>query len=193
MSARLVLASGSKYRRLQLAAAGLSFEAVDPAVDEDAVKAEGHRADQLASRLAELKAQSGFRQAPGAIVVGGDQVVALGDEVLGKPGTMDNAVAQLMRLSGRTHTLLTALAVVHPGGVFTHLDVTRLTLRPLDELAIRRYVALDAPLDCAGAYVFERGGVALFSSVETRDPSAITGLPMIALVRLLDSLGVAVP
>ena len=190
----LILASGSPYRRRQLEGLGLSFEVRPADVDEEALKQPGADPEALALRLAVEKARAVARGAPtGAVVIGGDQLVAFEGEVLGKPGSPDRAVVQLARLAGRTHRLLTALAVAAPDGVRTHLDRCRLTMRPLDEAALHRYVALDDPVDCAGAYKFEAGGAALFERVEGEDPSAITGLPLIALCRLLAEVGVEVP
>ena len=98
-----------------------------------------------------------------------------------------------MAMQGRTHRLLTAVCLRHPEGRLAHLDVTNITFRPLDEAAIRRYVALDDPIDCAGSCKIEQGGIALIERIETEDPSAVTGLPLIAVVRMLAGLGISVP
>lgn len=190
---RLVLASTSKYRRRQLEALGLDFWSEAPGVDEDAEKARVSNPETLSVLLATLKAEAVFARHPGAVVIGGDQLVSLDGEILGKPGTPERAVAQLEMLSGRTHTLFTAVCVLSPFGVATHLDRTRLTVRSLGRAALERYVSSDDPLDCAGSYKFEQGGAALFRRVETEDPSAITGLPLLALVRLLAEAGINVP
>lgn len=192
----LILASTSRYRRAQLEGLGLDFEARGSGVDEDAVKAEGWPPEILALKLAEAKARAVAESAPpNAVVIGGDQLAHLDGAILGKPGTIEAAVAQLCRMAGRTHALLTAVAVVSEGGarVESHLDRAELTLRPLSEAAIRRYVAQDRPLDCAGSYKLEVGGAALFARVRTDDPTAITGLPLIALTRLLDRFGIRAP
>lgn len=189
----LILASSSPYRRAQLEQLGLTFEAMAPGVDEEAAKAESLPPADLALTLAEAKAKAVQARHPEAVVLGGDQVVAFDDQVLSKPGSANGAEAQLLRLAGRKHTLFTAVAIAHPEGVLHHLDRTELSMRSLTRAAVVRYVALDEPFDCVGAYKFERGGVALFDGVDTQDPSAITGLPLLAVVRMLTSLGFELP
>jgi septum formation protein len=185
----LVLASTSRYRRELLARLGLPFRALAPACDEEALKVPGMAPEALAVRLARAKAESLRAAVPGAVIVGSVQIAA----ILGKPGTPERAEDQLARLAGRTHVLVTAVAVVHPGGLVEHLDVTRLTMRPLSRDQIARYVAADAPVDCAGAYKLEARGIALFSRIESEDHSAVTGLPLIALTTILASLGFPIP
>jgi septum formation protein len=113
--------------------------------------------------------------------------------VLGKPGDAARAVEQLARLTGRTHHLVTALAVLHGGRTWRHTDVTRLTMRALAESDLRRYVELDRPFDCAGAYKLETHGIGLFSRIDSVDHSAITGLPLLALTGILVEIGYAIP
>jgi septum formation protein len=189
----LVLASTSRYRRELLARLGLPFRVRAPACDEEALKVPGLPPEALAARLALAKAESLCAAEPGAAIIGSDQIAALGDLVLGKPGTPERAAEQLALLAGREHRLVTALAVVHPGGVLQHVDVTRLTMRPLSRAQIERYVATDMPVDCAGAYKLEARGIALFERVASDDSSAVTGLPLIALTSILASLGFPVP
>ena len=113
--------------------------------------------------------------------------------ILGKPGSVDEAEAQLASLSGRTHELITAMAVAHGGGIIEHTDVTTLVMRGVSPEEIRRYVAADRPLDCAGSYKLESLGIALFESISSADQTAIVGLPLIALTTILRDLGFAVP
>lgn len=189
----LILASTSRYRRAQLERLGLHFTPIPPAFDEEREKGTPLPPGALALHLAQRKAESLRAAHPDATIIGSDQLVAVDDRILGKPGSEAQAVAQLEALSGRTHRLLTALVVLDPRGDFTHLDETRLTLRALGRPALERYVARDRPLDCAGAYKIEAGGMALFEGIETEDPSAIEGLPLLALVRRLSALGFALP
>ncbi|APR75260.1 Septum formation protein Maf [Minicystis rosea] len=189
----LVLASTSRYRRELLARLGLPFRAVPPACDEESLKVPGLAPIALATMLARAKAESLRAAEPGAVIIGSDQIAALGDVVLGKPGTVDRAEAQLAMLAGQTHVLVTAVAVAHPGGLLEHVDVTRLTMRALPPDRIARYVAADMPTDCAGSYKLEARGITLFSRIESEDHSAITGLPLIALCTMLASLGFPVP
>lgn len=190
----LILASESRYRRQQLEQLGLRFEAEASGVDEAAFKSKIAEPRTLALALSRAKAETvARRRHPSAVVIGGDQLVDLDGEVLGKPGSAEAAIAQLMRMRGRTHVLWTAVCVGHGERFEAHVDRTELKLRDLDEASIRRYVALDEPYDCAGSYKIERGGIALFEGVQSTDPSAITGLPLIAVVTLLRRFGVAVP
>lgn len=190
---RLLLASTSRYRRALLERLGLEFEQEAPGVDEDRVKAVVDDPRELAQRLARDKAAAVAERCPDAVVIGSDQVGALGDERLDQPGSAERAAAQLARLSGRTHELITAVCVRRGDAEWCHTDVARLTARSLSSAEIERYVALDDPLDCAGSYKLERAGIALFERVECADHSAITGLPLIWLVGQLRTLGFAIP
>ena len=190
----LVLASTSRYRRELLARLGLPFSVRAPACDEDAIKRGLDLAPlDLAVHLARAKAESLRGELPSGVIIGSDQIAEIDGVILGKPGTADRAAEQLALLAGRTHRLITAVALAHPGGVIEHVDVARLTMRPLAAAPIARYVAADAPLDCAGSYKLEARGIALFSRIESEDSSAITGLPLIALTTMLSTLGFAVP
>lgn len=189
----LILASTSRYRKELLARLGLSFDCEAPGVDEDAVKADGLEPRALAETLAEAKARAVAARHPGAVVIGSDQLAHLDGWVLGKPGTAEAAQAQLARLAGRTHELVTAVCIIHPGGVERITDLAQLGMRPLDALALARYVAADRPLDCAGAYKLECRGIALFSSIVCSDHTAITGLPLIWTAGVLGRLGFPIP
>lgn len=190
----LILASTSRYRRELLARLGTPFACEAPGVDEDAVKADaGLSPRQVAETLAERKARAVAARHPGAVVIGSDQLAHLDGAVLGKPGDEARACAQLARLAGRTHELVTAVCLVHPGGVEHHTDLARLSMRPLDAAAIARYVAADRPLDCAGAYKLECRGIALFAAIACADHTAITGLPLMWTAGALTRLGYAVP
>lgn len=187
---RIVLASSSPYRRAQLSAFGLQFEAVKPHVNEDELKAQGP-ADpaELTRYLAGAKAESLRAEFPGALILGSDQLVDFNGERLDKPGTLENARAQLTRLAGREHRLITSLAINTPDRHLMFTDITRIRLKKLTPEEIGAYVALDQPLDCAGAYKIERAGMALIEKMETSDPSAIQGLPLLSLARGFEKLG----
>lgn len=189
----LVLASTSPYRRALLERLGVPFRCRAPEVIEETVKAQGHAPRDLAERLALAKALSLIDLEASATLIGSDQVVALEGRVLGKPGSIAGAEAQLAQLAGRSHDLITALAVWQGGTVRRHTDVTTLTMRPLTPEAIARYVAADRPVDCAGSYKLEARGIVLFERIESRDQSAITGLPLIALTTILRDFGYAIP
>ena len=189
---KLVLASTSKYRRALLDRLGLSYTAATPRVDEEAAKAD--TLDALALQLAVAKAESCASAHPDAYVLGSDQLVDLDGERLGKPGTLEKAEEQLRRLSGRGHRLITAVALRHPNGtVETGLDVHKMTLRTMSEAEIKRYVARERPIDCAGSYKVESLGISLCETVAGADFTAIVGLPLIRVCQLLRNAGFEVP
>ncbi len=185
----LVLASTSRYRKELLARLQLPFEARAPRYDEPDTGLSPLKTVQIHATSKALSLGGDF---PDALIIGSDQLAALDDEILGKPRTEERARAQLARLSGRTHRLMTALAVFEPasGRLETAVDVHELTMRPLSEENIRRYVERDRPLDCAGSYKLESLGIALFASIEGSDDTAVMGLPLRLLTRLLLRFGV---
>ncbi len=190
---RLVLASTSRYRRDLLGRLLVPFECLAPAVDETPLPQE--RAENLSRRLARLKAESVAAALGDSVVVGSDQVALRGHEVLGKPGSAERCRDQLRASSGRDVVFLTAVHVieVRSGRAESHVDRTRVRFRNLAEREIERYVAADQPLDCAGGFKAETLGIALFESIETTDPTALTGLPLIWLAGALRRAGLPVP
>lgn len=190
----LILASTSRYRRTLLERLGLPFRCEAPRCDEEALKDPRLAPQALAEFLAEAKATSVAVACPGAIVIGSDQLVSFDNRILGKPGTTAAATDQLAALAGHTHVLITAMTVIAADGtIHRHTDVTQLTMRQLDRAALERYVARDQPLDCAGAYKLEAAGIALFTRIESADHTAITGLPLLALTRILAKCGLTLP
>jgi len=190
MPLTLILASTSPYRRALLERLGLPFSVVPPAVDETPRTREPPRA--LAARLAVEKACAVARDHPHALVIGSDQVASLDGRPLGKPGRADAAVAQLLAMSGREVSFFTALALVTDGSRVSGsvLDHTRVSFRDLTQEEARAYVDREHPLDCAGAFRCEGLGVALFRRIRSDDPTALIGLPLIALCELLREAGV---
>jgi septum formation protein len=189
----LILASTSRYRRELLERLGLPFRALAPACDEEALKDPALLPRALAEHLALAKASSLRVQHPDAVIVGSDQLAELDGAILGKPGTAEAAQRQLAAMSGREHRLITAMVVVHGPRRWEHTEIATLHMRSLDAPAIARYVARDQPLDCAGSYKLERGGIALFERIDCADHSAITGLPLLALARILAGMGFETP
>ena len=189
----LVLASSSLHRRQLLERLGVPFECAPPGVDEAPLAGESPAA--LATRLARAKALAVARERNDAIVIGSDQVALRGEQVLGKPGDAERCRAQLAASSGCELTFLTAVCVVAAGGAqtFEHIDRTIVQMRVLDHAEIARYVAQDRPWDCAGGFKAESLGVALVSRIETVDPTALTGLPLIWLAGVLRDCGLSVP
>ncbi|QJD29761.1 Maf family protein [Methylococcus geothermalis] len=188
----LVLASGSSYRRELLSKLGLAFTPVSPNIDESALP--GEDPADLALRLSCQKAQALAPAYPDHLIIGSDQVAVLGERRLGKPGNHENAVAQLQQASGKIVTFLTGLCVYDARRGISHagLDRCRVHFRRLDRRLIERYVAIDQPYDCAGAFKSEGLGIALLERIEGDDPNALVGLPLILLTELLRRCGVAV-
>jgi septum formation protein len=190
----LILASTSRYRKELLARLTVPFVSEGPGVDEDAVKSDaGLTPHAVAACLAERKARAVADRHPEAVVIGSDQLVQLDGHIVGKPGTAEQARQQLARMAGRSHELVTAVCIIHPGGCEQVTEVATLHMRSLDQDAIARYVAQDQPLDCAGAYKLECLGIALFERILCGDHTAITGLPLIWTSGVLARLGFAVP
>jgi septum formation protein len=188
----LILASGSPYRRALLARLGIPFESQLSGVAEGHVAAESP-ADR-ALRLALQKARAVADSRPDAVVIGSDQVASAGDELLDKPGDAAHCRAQLRLLSGRTARFHTACAVLGAdAGVQLHVDTTTVLFRALTAAEIERYVAREQPFDCAGGFKVEGLGVALFEFIESQDPTALIGLPLIWLAAALRRAGYEVP
>lgn len=189
----LILASGSKYRKLLLQRLGLSFECRAPKVDESAIDGEDP-ASQVA-RLAAAKAQEISREFPSAAVIGSDQVAVFDGRVLGKPGSHQRAVEQLQSFSGQAVEFLTAVSLQsRAGGVNANFtDRTVVTFRELELAEIERYLEKEQPYDCAGAFKAESLGISLFRRIESEDPTALIGLPLIRTAALLRSAGFTLP
>lgn len=181
----LLLASTSPYRRALLERLGLAFAVAPPRCDEEALKDPRLGPEEQAAALAQAKAASLIDLHPEHLIIGSDQLVALDQQVLGKPGGRDQALAQLLALAGRAHRLITALSVWHAGSWRHHLDIATLHMRPLSRDEAERYLDADQPFDCAGSYKLEQRGIALFEGIEAADHSAITGLPLLALCGIL--------
>jgi septum formation protein len=183
----IILASTSRYRRELLQRLGLPFESRAPDAAEDTL--EGENPAAMAARLALAKARSIV--APGAVVIGSDQVASLDGRLLRKPGSADAAVAQLRAAQGKTVVFHTAVAVIATGTGETleHVDRTEVRFRRLDVAALEQYVRLDSPLDCAGSFKSEGLGVVLFEQITSQDPTALIGLPLIFVAHALRTLG----
>ena len=189
----LILASTSRYRAGLLDRFGLPFEKQDPAVDETERAGESPRA--RAFRLSEVKAEAVANRFPHATVIGGDQVPATSTTILNKPGNAANCREQLMLLSGSTAEFYTACTVrcLETGVKLSHVDTTAVKLRPLSDAEIDRYIEREKPFDCAGGFKAEALGIVLFERIDTEDPTAIVGMPLIWLASALRAVGFAVP
>jgi septum formation protein len=191
----LLLASTSVHRRALLARLGIAFECHAPEVDESAQA--GEAPVQRALRLAMEKARRVHRLRPEALVIGSDQVASLGLaaswKILHKPGNRERCIAQLGELSGHSADFHTAVTLCHPDGLMrSHVDHTRVRILQLTQAQIAAYVEREPSFDCAGGFKCEGLGVSLFESVATDDPTALVGLPLIGLCRLLREAGVRI-
>lgn len=194
MALPIVLASSSPYRRELLARLGLPFECRSPDVDETPLAGEAPAA--LAARLAMDKAQAVAETvAAPSLIIGSDQVASLDGRPLGKSGNRGKAREQLRRASGRTVEFHTAAVVLagDSGKTERLSDLTRVQFRQLQNAEIDRYLDIETPFDCAGSFKAEALGITLFDAVESTDPTALIGLPLIALSRALRRFGYDLP
>ncbi|WP_293391145.1 nucleoside triphosphate pyrophosphatase [Nevskia sp.] len=189
----LILASGSRYRASLLARLGLPFVAMPSDADES--RQPGETPLQLAERLAIAKARVLSSQHPERWVLGSDQVAALGDSVLGKPGNRERAIAQLRAQAGNTVIFITAVALIHEasGRVLRHVDHTRVRFRHLSDAEIERYLDAEPAYDCAGSFKSEGLGISLVEAIASEDATGLVGLPLIAVRRMLAEAGCALP
>ena len=187
---RIVLGSSSPYRRELLSRLKVPFDVGLPDVDE--TPRPGESPHDLALRLAIAKARAVAQKHPDAAVIGSDQVADLDGEPLGKPGTHERAVDQLRRMSGKVVVFQTALAVVCLASNFEESGIAavRVTFRKLADGEIEHYLRAEQPYDCAGSARSEGLGIALLDSIESDDPTALVGLPLIRTCRMLRAAGV---
>jgi septum formation protein len=189
----LILASTSRYRRELLARLGVEFEVAAPGVAEE------HRASESpadrALRLATRKAQAVAARHPEALVVGSDQVAACAGRVLDKPGNAPRCCAQLAELSGHAAQFYTACVLLGGRAALhlAHIDTTTAVFRTLSAQEIARYVEREQPFDCAGGFKAEGLGIVLFECIESQDPTALIGLPLIWLAGALRAAGCPLP
>jgi len=188
----LVLGSTSPYRRELLSRLHLDFQVAAPDVDETPLPGESPHG--LAVRLALAKAKSVAARFPDAVVIGSDQVADMDGEPLGKPGNHDNAVAQLRRMRGRTVVFQTAVSVVCLASGFEQSDLApvKVKFRSLTDQEIEAYLLAERPYDCAGSARSEGLGIAILDAIESDDPTALVGLPLIRTCRLIRAAGIKV-
>ncbi len=186
-----MLGSTSRYRRELLTRLRIPFDVAAPEVDETPLP--GEAPAELARRLALAKAHAVAVRYPQAVVIGSDQVADLDGEAIGKPGTHDKAVAQLRRMRGQAVIFQTALAVVCLDSGFVQQDIAavRVRFRELSDREIEAYLQAEQPYDCAGSAKSEGLGIALLESIDSDDPTALVGLPLIRTCRMLRAAGVA--
>jgi septum formation protein len=185
----LILASTSRYRRDLLSRLGLPFESVAPDVDE--TPRPGELPEQLCARLSATKAENVARRFPQALVIGSDQVADLDGRALGKPGNRERAGIQLAEASGKSVRFHTGVCFWHAasGRSALHVDLTEVRFRVLSKVMIENYLDREPAWDCAGGFKCEGLGVSLFETIRSDDPTALIGLPLIAVARLLAEFG----
>jgi septum formation protein len=185
----LILASSSITRRTLLDRLNLPYQIDKPEIDEQVMAGENAAAACL--RLAQQKARTVALRHPQAVVIGSDQLVACGDHILGKPHSAEQAFAQLRMMSGQTILFHVAVAVIDAGGrIQTSFETVTAQVRSLNDTEITHYIARERPFDCAGSMKSEGLGIALLESMQSCDPTAIMGLPLIATARLLRGAGI---
>ncbi|CAN8142381.1 septum formation inhibitor Maf [Thiomicrorhabdus sp. 6S2-11] len=189
----LVLASTSIYRQQMLEKLQIPFTTCKPEVDETPL--ENENVKEMVQRLSLLKAQAACKQFPAHLIIGSDQSAVLDGKPLGKPHTFEKAKAQLQSFSGKTITFYTGLAVVNSktGASFEKMDITKVVFRELSDEVIENYLTIEQPLNCAGSFKSEGLGVTLFERIESRDPNALIGLPLMALTDIFYAIGIALP
>ncbi|MES2950185.1 MAG: Maf family nucleotide pyrophosphatase [Pseudomonadota bacterium] len=187
---KLILGSTSVYRRELLSRLNLPFSVESPHVDETPLP--GERPAALAERLALAKARAVAQRFPDCVVIGSDQVADLDGLALGKPGNHERAVAQLRQMRGKTVIFQTAVAVVclETGFCQQSLAPVKVTFRALDDAEIENYLRLEQPYDCAGSAKSEGLGIALLEAINSDDPTALVGLPLIRTSRMLRAAGI---
>jgi len=193
LPATLILASSSQYRKMLLERLGMAFDCQSPDLDETALKKESP--GELVARLARQKADIIGRQQPQAIVIGSDQLAVFDGRPVGKPGSHQVALEQLLSFSGRTVEFLTAVCVLSYQTGFSeqYTDRTRVCFRTLHQEEIERYLTKEKPYDCAGAFKAESLGIVLFERIINEDPTALIGLPMIRTAAMLRRAGLQLP
>ena len=185
----IILASSSGYKNSLLANLGMPFEAISPDVDEQPLPEEEPKA--LTLRLAELKATAISERFNNALVIGSDQVASCENEIIGKPGSLKGAVEQLSFLQGKEVLFFTSVAVsVSKKRCPSKCVLSKVVFRNLTKRQIQSYVQVEKPLDCAGSFKAEALGITLFEAISSNDPTALIGLPLIALTTLLMKFGV---
>ncbi|WP_417335092.1 Maf family protein [Halobacteriovorax marinus] len=188
----IILASTSPYRREQLQRIVSDFESLPPGIDEDSFKDSIIDPHQLAQKLSYEKAKAILDKRPNAFVIGGDQVLSIEGEILGKPGTEQKAIQQLQRLSGKTHQLITATTYMSANFCETITIVAKMKMRSLKSDQIESYIKKESPLGCCGSYMLEHSGIALFESIECEDYTAIIGLPLMSSASVLMKNGLSI-
>lgn len=189
----LILASTSIFRQQMLEKLHIPFKTCKPLVDETPLTNES--VEQMVQRLSLAKALAASSDFPAHLIIGSDQSAVLDSKPLGKPHTFEKAQKQLRSFSGKTITFYTGLAVVNSktGENFEKMDITQVVFRELSDETIDNYLKIEQPLKCAGSFKSEGLGVTLFERIDSRDPNALIGLPLMALTDIFYEMGISLP
>lgn len=192
MQPEIILASGSPFRKQLLDRLQLDYECLPPDIDEAIIPGEG--ASNYVCRLAESKANRVAVDHPQAVVIGSDQCALLGEKILGKPGSHENALRQLREVQGKTVVFHTAVCVLNPSAEFSAVEdvLYEVEFRNLSDRQLDHYLRVEEPYQCAGSFKSEGYGACLFNTMHGDDPTALIGLPLITLTRMLENAGVGV-
>lgn len=191
---KTILASTSPYRIAQLKAFGLDFTAKKPLIDESQLKLRFRKLKPraLSRRLAIEKAKSLSLKFQDAVILGADQVLCFNEKAIDKPLTIQNNIAQLEKMQGKTHELITSMALYYGGRYQVSTVTARIRLRKLNKQEIVAYVKRDRAIDCAGGYKFEKSGYSLVEDIRVSDPSSLIGLSLVELPKLFSKLKVPI-
>lgn len=193
-SPSIILASASSSRKQQLEDLGFVFTIKPSGINEDLYKKDTSLSlDERCQAIARAKVEKVAEKYPGSLILGGDQMAALGSEIFNKSETIEQAVQSLMKLQGKTHYLFTALYMQYKDQSFDYLETNKMKMRNLTEDQVRKYVEKAKPLHCAGSYALERYGIGLFEKIETKDQSAIIGFPLITLINQMIKWDIPLP
>ncbi len=193
-SPSIILASASSSRRQQLEDLGFVFTIKPSGIDEDLYKKNTELSlEKRCQAIAHAKVEKVAKEHPDSLVLGGDQMAALGSEIFNKSETPEQAVQSLMKLQGKTHCLFTALYMQYKDQSFDYLETNKMKMRQLTESQIRKYVEKANPLHCAGSYALERYGIGLFEKIETKDQSAVIGFPLTTLINQMIKWNIPLP
>jgi len=190
---RIILASTSPFRAQLLNKLHLPFDQASPNIDESPLKNETPQA--MVARLSEAKALEIAQNQPNHIIIGSDQCAVFQNQPIGKPHTTANAIKQLQQFSQQTITFYTGLCVINTATqqVFNRMDTTQVHFRKLSQEVIEHYIEIEQPLNCAGSFKSEGLGITLFEKIQSNDPNALIGLPLIELTNIFYQMGYPLP
>lgn len=182
---KTVLASASKYRKEQLQSIGLKFDVQPSLLDEEPIKNKYKDVQKITEELAKAKALDVLEKFPNSLVIGGDQMLEFESKAIGKAGTKENAIEQLLAMSAKQARLITSICVASSKKTEVITVIANMKFKKLSEDQISKYVDFANPIDCSGSFKLEKGGVALFDTIECEDHTSIIGIPLMKLSQIL--------